>query len=112
MALSQIGEYIEDIVKISPMVPTVINHFKHENPKIRYAAIHCIGQLAEDMAPDFEENFHEEVLPALLERLSDPVPRVVSHSCAALTNFLENTDEEVAVNFIEVLLPKLFQVVD
>lgn len=43
MALSQVGEYIDDISKISPMIPVVVDHLKHPNPKIRYAALHCIG---------------------------------------------------------------------
>jgi vesicle coat complex subunit len=43
MALSQVGEYIDDINKISPMIPVVVQHFTHPNPKIRYAALHCIG---------------------------------------------------------------------
>jgi hypothetical protein len=49
MALSQVGEYIEEPKNIAPIVPKVIEHFGHKNPKVRYAAIHCIGQLAEDM---------------------------------------------------------------
>jgi hypothetical protein len=65
MALSQVGEYLDDIQKIAPMVPVVIQHLQHPNPKIRYAAIHCIGQMADDMTEDFQETFHESVLPAL-----------------------------------------------
>ena len=29
MALSQVGEYIEDAEKIAPMVPTIIAHLTH-----------------------------------------------------------------------------------
>ena len=43
MAFSQVGEYIENIDNIKDMVPIVINHLQHPNPKIRYAALHCIG---------------------------------------------------------------------
>jgi len=43
MALSQVGEYIDDIQKISPMIPVVVQHLAHQNPKIRYAALHCLG---------------------------------------------------------------------
>mmetsp|Transcript_19732 Transcript_19732/g.24347 ORF Transcript_19732/g.24347 Transcript_19732/m.24347 type:complete len:213 (+) Transcript_19732:744-1382(+) len=43
MAFSQVGEYVDDIEKIRPMMPTIFQHLQHQNPKIRYAALHCIG---------------------------------------------------------------------
>ncbi len=49
MALSQVGEYVEDIKDIANMIPAVIQHMAHANPKVRYAALHCIGQISEDM---------------------------------------------------------------
>jgi hypothetical protein len=52
------------------------------------------------MTEEFQENFHESVLPAIITMLDDPVPRVQAHACAALTNFLEGTEEEVAKNYI------------
>ena len=59
------------------------------------------------MTEEFQENFHEQVLPAIITLLSDPVPRVQAHACAALTNFFEGTSEEIAVNYIQATLPKL-----
>jgi hypothetical protein len=53
MALSQVGEYLDETAKIAPMIPVVIQHLQHPNPKIRYAALHCIGQMADDMTEDF-----------------------------------------------------------
>lgn len=89
------------------MIPVVIQHLQHPVPKIRYAALHCLGQIADDMSEEFQENFHESVLPALLTMLNDSVPRVQAHTCAALTNFLEGTDENIASQYIESALPKL-----
>jgi hypothetical protein len=43
MAFSQVGEYIDDIKNIGAMVPIILQHLKHQNPRIRYAALHCIG---------------------------------------------------------------------
>ena len=111
MALSQVGEYLDDINKIAPMVPVVIQHLQHPNPKIRYAAIHCIGQMADDMTEDFQETFHESVLPALAQMLDDPIPRVQAHACAALTNFFEGCSEEIVVNYIQAIMPKLCQLI-
>ncbi len=107
MALSQVGEYLDDIQKIAPMVPVIVQHLQHPNPKIRYAALHCIGQMADDMTEDFQENFHEQVLPALTLVLDDPIPRVQAHACAALTNFFEGCDENIIVNYVGTIMPKL-----
>ena len=60
------------------------------NPMMRYAACHAIGQISDDMQPKFQEKYGTDVFPELVTILQgDPVPRVISHSAAALTNFLE-----------------------
>lgn len=43
MAFSQVGEYVDDVEKIRPMMPIILQHTQHANPKIRFAALHCIG---------------------------------------------------------------------
>ena len=53
MAFSQVGEYVDEVDKIRAMVPVIVQHVQHPNPKIRYAALHCIGQLSDDMPGDF-----------------------------------------------------------
>lgn len=93
------------------MVPVVIQHLQHPNPKIRYAAIHCIGQMSDDMTEDFQETFHESVLPAIAQMLDDPIPRVQAHACAALTNFFEGCSEEIVVNYVQAIMPKLCQLI-
>ena len=67
---------------------------QHPNPKIRYAALHCIGQLADDMPNDFQKAFHGDIMPALVATLDDQVPRVQSHTCACLTNFCEHIPKD------------------
>ena len=63
---------------------------KHENPMMRYAACHAIGQISDDMQPMFQDRYGNIVFPELVNILqNDPVPRVIAHSAAALINFLE-----------------------
>ena len=100
MAFSQVGEYVDDIEKIRPMIPIVLQHIQHSNPKIRYASLHCIGQIADDMPGDFQKTFHAECLPIMIAALDDQVPRVQSHACACFTNFCENTQKEVLLPFM------------
>jgi hypothetical protein len=56
---------------------------------LRYAACHAIGQISDDMNPKYQELYGATTYPKLVQLLKDPIPRVVSHSAAALTNFLE-----------------------
>ena len=107
MAFSQVGEYVDEIDKIRPMMPIIFQHVQHPNPKIRYAALHCIGQLADDMPGDFAKGFHAEALPIVMAALDDAVPRVQSHACAALTNFAENGTKEMMMPFMQQLSQKL-----
>lgn len=78
--------------------------FKHENPMMRYAACHAIGQISDDMQPRFQQKYGNDIFPELIIILqSDPVPRVVSHSAAALTNFLEGMKIEQIEGQLELL---------
>ena len=53
MAFSQVGEYVDDIKAIGAMINVIVQNLQHQNPKIRYAALHCIGQICDDMSEDF-----------------------------------------------------------
>ena len=93
--------------KLAMMIPVVVQHCTHPNPKIRYASLHCIGQVADDMAETFQEAYHAEILPVLINCLDDQVPRVASHACAALTNFMEGANKEIVLPHLQVLAQKL-----
>ena len=43
MALSPVGEYIDDLNEVAPIVNIVLSYHKDANPKIRYSICHCIG---------------------------------------------------------------------
>ena len=88
MALSQVGEYIDEPEKISSILQMIIGFMRDQNAMLRYASCHAIGQISDDMQPKFQEVYGAAILPELIHLLKDPVPRVVSHSAAALTNFL------------------------
>lgn len=90
MALSQVGEYMEDVEEIRPIVHTLKMNSNHPEPRVRYAVLHCLGQMSDDFAPKFQEVYHADIIPVLLERMQDKVPRVMAHACASSTNFLEN----------------------
>lgn len=107
MALSQVGEYIEDTADIEPILQEIANHVNHENPRIRYACLHCLGQLSDDMAPELEEKYHQVIIPMFMSRVDDPVPRVLSHAFAGMTNFLEHCPQGEVLKILDPLYQKL-----
>jgi len=38
---------------------------------VRWAAINAIGQLSTDLGPDLQQNYHQQVLPALVNAMDD-----------------------------------------
>ena len=101
------GEYIDDISNIANMVPIVLQHLEHPSPKIRFAALHCIGQLSDDMSEDFQDAYGQTVLPALVKTLDDPVHRVAAHCASAITNFMDGASEELVLPYMVTLSQKL-----
>ena len=112
MALSQIGEYMEDVAEIKPIVIKLQEYAAHPEPRVRYAVVHCLGQISDDFAPKFEDFYHQDVLPLFLERLQDPIPRVVAHTCASLTNFLERCQPDHVAPFFETFYSKITSIID
>jgi len=111
MAFSQVGEYVDDPEKIRPIIPSVIAHTKDPNPKIRYASLHAIGQIADDMPEDFPQTYSNEVLPCLYEAIDDQIPRVAAHACAALSNFMEGYKGAVNQELLKSFCQKLVTLV-
>ena len=106
MAFSQVGEYVDDPSKIGVMIPVVLQACSHQNPMIRYAALHCIGQLSDDMPNDYQKVYGQDSLPVVIACLDDSVARVQSHACASLTNFIENATSEMMIPFMQTLSEK------
>jgi hypothetical protein len=43
MALSQVGEYIDDVEQVRPIIEMVLRYHDNPNPRIRHSVCHCIG---------------------------------------------------------------------
>lgn len=106
--LSQIGEFTSEMSMFEgPLMTSIISHLQHENPKIRYATIHCLGQLASDLKQDFTERFHEEIISQLIEKLNDPIIRIQAHAASAISNIFENLPSDIGPKYLAVILPIL-----
>lgn len=93
------------------MIPVITEHCKHPNAKIRYASLHAIGQIADDMPEKFQKTYAADVLPCVIICIDDQVPRVQSHACADLTNFMEGYKETLTADQIKEITTKLLVLV-
>lgn len=97
MGISQLGEYLlngeENFIYNSTSL--LVQALEDESPLVRFAALHCIGQLSDDLKPEYQEHTHDLLIPKILKRYEDEVPRVQSHATAALTNYVEELDDGI-----------------
>lgn len=109
MAISQTAEgcneqyskYLEQIVLMN------VKLFQDPHPRVRYAAIHCAAQLSTDFAGVIQSKYHHLIVPALLQGMADPIPRVQSHAATAVVNFVEDCESKYVQTYLDSILSKL-----
>lgn len=47
----------------------ILQYFGHDNPMLRYAACHAIGQISDDMKPKYQELYGSQTYPRLVQLL-------------------------------------------
>ncbi|PRP88441.1 hypothetical protein PROFUN_03158 [Planoprotostelium fungivorum] len=95
--------HLPDIVK------QVLPFMQDQHPRVRWAACNAVGQMSTDFLPDFQEQFHGSVLPALINTMDDTAnPRVQGHAAAAVINFCESASPSLLEPYLRTLLHKLY----
>ncbi|RWS08235.1 importin-5-like protein [Dinothrombium tinctorium] len=115
MAISAAGEGCREqmLPLLSQIVDGIIPYLSDPHPRVRYAACNALGQMATDFAPDFQEKFHDKVIPKLLLLLDDHGnARVQAHAGAALVNFFEECSSKIIASYLEVVAAKLEEVLN
>lgn len=129
MAFGQVVEYFElDTIPIPDLLSFINRPDVH--PRVRYAAIECIGQIANDFAPDYQSVYHHLVLPELCgaSLFDSSLPRVQRHTVNALLafvdgcgksyddefkdvfdNYEDDDEDDVTCDFLEGYGPKLLE---
>ncbi|CAN8065208.1 unnamed protein product [Agarophyton chilense] len=110
LAISQIGEGCRKQIeqKLGTVIHLALERFLDTHPRVRWAAINCIGQMCTDFGPRIQQEYHEEIVKALITVMDDKNnPRVQSHSAAAVINFCDEATPEVIAPYLDQLLGKL-----
>jgi importin-5 len=93
MVASQLGVEKAEVEKVGVFVQWAFVAGDHSHPRVRYAAIHMIGQLSDDLNPEFEQIYYESFVALSSKRVHDAVQRVVAHMFASTCNFFEKCEE-------------------
>ncbi len=56
---------------LASVVSMILSLFRDSNARVRWAAINAIGQLSTDLGPDLQQEYHQQVLPALVAAMDD-----------------------------------------
>lgn len=105
-AVKQTVEYIEERAHIDEMSHLLLQHVDHPHPRVRYTALHAIGQLANDQSPTFQEASHQRVMPTLLKMMDDPVDRVAAMAMSAFVSFGEELDTSLMLGYAQSFMHK------
>mmetsp|Transcript_72239 Transcript_72239/g.224078 ORF Transcript_72239/g.224078 Transcript_72239/m.224078 type:complete len:1116 (-) Transcript_72239:70-3417(-) len=106
-AVKQTVEYVEESEHVGAMATLLMQHVEHAHPRVRYTALHAIGQLANDQAPQFQEAWHATVMPLLLKKMDDPVDRVAAMAMSAFVSFGEELDNALMLGYAQGFMQKL-----
>lgn len=110
MCISIIGEGCSKTITpiLGQIVTNVVKYSQDPHPRVRWAACNALGQMSSDFGPDFQEKFHAQTLPTLINVMGDKSnPRVQSHSAAAVINFCEYATPDILEPYLDTLLAKL-----
>ncbi|KAK3251341.1 Importin-5 [Cymbomonas tetramitiformis] len=114
IALSQIAEgcakLIEEQKMLGPISDMCLAKVTDPHPRVRWAAVHAIGQMCTDLGPALQKEQHARILPAILQVMEDHAnPRVQAHGSAAVVNFSESCPKEMMMLYCDALITKLIE---
>ncbi|CAE7672178.1 sal3, partial [Symbiodinium pilosum] len=105
-AVKQTVEYVEE-EHVDEMAKLLLGHVDHPHPRVRFTALHGLGQLANDQSPHFQEKSHQQVMPVLTRKMDDQVDRVAAMAMSAFVSFGEELDNSLMHGYARPLMEKL-----
>lgn len=104
LCITEIIEFIEDSTQIDPIVFRIMGFLHSESPKVVYAAVQCLGQIAENSKANFQENHARTVLPSIIFMLTEQPPRIICWSLRSLASLVDGCKKELVLQFAENML--------
>lgn len=110
MALSSAAEGCRDVLitEIPKILAMILPSLNDPHPRVQYATCNALGQISTDFATTIQRTAGDQIIPALVSKLTNQsVPRVQAHAAAALVNFSENASKETLEPYLDDLLTNL-----
>ena len=107
-------EYLHEAVE--PLVPTLITmilpYLRDRAPRVVDAVLGCLQQMVVSYSPTFQEQYHEQVMPALMTLLAaQQLPRIIAMTCGTLIEFTREADASILTQYAGDLLSLLSQLI-
>ncbi|XP_019259685.1 PREDICTED: importin-5-like isoform X2 [Nicotiana attenuata] len=113
-ALAQIAKGCSKQVLIKDMeqlVKKVLNCLRDPHPRVRWAACCAIDMLSTVYHSDFQEQYHNQVVPALAATMDHVHPRVQASAAGALSFFCVCNKPEILIPYLDGIVNKLLVLV-
>ncbi|XP_019177542.1 PREDICTED: importin-5-like [Ipomoea nil] len=79
-----------------------------QHPRVRWAAIYAISEFSKYLSPFFQEQCHQQVIPALSEVMDDfSNPRVQTYAARAMSKFCQNCCSNILKPYLKEMISKL-----
>ncbi|KAG5247264.1 importin [Salix suchowensis] len=80
------------------------------HPCVRWTALYAIKQFSKHLKPEFQDQYHEQVLPALTKAMDDfNYPRVQVQAYSALYEFTSNCTSSILNPYVKEIVTKLLK---
>lgn len=100
IAIRQTVEHVEDENVVAELSSLLVKFLQHPNMRVRFAALHGIGQTSTDQQPSYQNNCHSSVMPALCTAMNDGQPRVAAMALSSYVCFVEALDNTVLSEYV------------
>jgi len=110
MATSLIAEGCKNALKASlaDLVALVLPRLQDPHPRVRWACLNAVGQLAHDFAPNFQDDFHETVMPMVIAMFEDDSnPKVQAISATCIVSYSEKAPPATLIPYMDQILQRL-----
>ena len=111
ITIAEIAGFIKDIESIEKLIKMIINDLFNKNIKVQYASLYCIAELSSEHNPDFQNAYHQYIVPNLIKLLSESkCLRVQLEICDAYVMFVEHLTDDNAAKYLQSSLDILFNI--
>jgi hypothetical protein len=103
------GEELAEQLHI--VLPMVLEHLQYNDLRVRISAFVCVAHFAEYLSPKILD-FADQVVPALLLGLSEPMVKVRDACVYAVRSFVDTMSDEDAARFVPPIAEKLIAMLE